>query len=122
MLIYLVAHCMKRTSETVYLQSMVQDAYEKAKNVREKVDIHKRKKLIPDHDFKHVISISILCAVGTFNRPTFLVFAVVPLFYWFQRGIAQHSFITPFQMLNFRMLAIFPGKHTVCRKPFWFIV
>ena len=46
-LTYLVAHCMKRTSETVYLQSMVQEAYEKASSVRDRVDIHKRKKLIP---------------------------------------------------------------------------
>ena len=101
-LIYLIAHCMKRTAETVYLESMADKAYEKAENVREKVDIIKRKKIIPPHDFKFVVPISIICTVGFFNRPTFAAFAVIPLFYWFQRGVATQSYITPFQMLNFR--------------------
>ena len=46
-LFYLVAHCMKRTSETVFLQSMVQDAYQKAETIKEKVTIQKKNKLIP---------------------------------------------------------------------------
>ena len=102
LLMYMSAHCMKRSAETVYLQSMVHDSYEKAETPREKVDIMKRKKLIPPHDFKFAVPISILCAFGFFNRPTFIVFATVPLFFWFQRGVATHSYITPFQMFNFR--------------------
>ena len=102
LLLYMIAHCMKRTAETVYLQSMVDEAYEKAETPREKVDIVKRRKLIPPHDFKFALPISILCAVGFFNRPTFVAFAIIPLFYWFQRGVFNHSYITPFQMFNFR--------------------
>jgi len=49
MLYYLVAHCMKRTSETVYLQSMVQDAYENAETIKEKVKIMKKNKIIPGY-------------------------------------------------------------------------
>jgi phosphatidylinositol glycan class Z len=102
----MIAHSMKRSSETIYLQSMVDEAYEKADTPREKVDIVKRKKLIPPHDFKFALPISILCAVGFFNRPTFVVFAMIPLFYWFQRGVFTHSYITPFQMFNFRYIFI----------------
>ena len=94
----------------LFAQSMVHDAYEKASSFRERVDIHKRKKLIPGHDYKHAVTISVLTAVGVFNRPTFAVYAAVPLFYWFQRGIAQHSQFTPFQTFNFRMLALLPGS------------
>ena len=36
-LIYLVAHCIKRTSETVYLQSMLKEAHDKAETMKEKV-------------------------------------------------------------------------------------
>ena len=36
-LIYLVAHCIKRTSETVYLQSMLKEAHENAETMKEKV-------------------------------------------------------------------------------------
>jgi len=61
------------------------------------------------HDYKHALSISVLTAVGVFNRPTFAIYAVVPLFYWFQRGIAQHSQFTPFQTFNFRVAALLPG-------------
>eukprot|EP00095_Tigriopus_kingsejongensis_P005195 maker-scaffold321_size207582-snap-gene-1.32 protein:Tk05195 transcript:maker-scaffold321_size207582-snap-gene-1.32-mRNA-1 annotation:"gpi mannosyltransferase 4" len=108
-LLYLVVHCMKRTSETVFLQTMVQEAYDKADSVIERVKITKKRKLIPAHDFKHVLPISVLCLVGFFNRPTFVVFALVPLFYWFQRGVTTDSYFTPFQIFNFRMLAMIPG-------------
>ena len=42
---------MKRTSETIYLQSMVQDAYHKAETIKEKVKIQKKNKLIPGTNY-----------------------------------------------------------------------
>ena len=108
-MLYFVAHCMKRTSETVYLQAMVHESYVKAETPKEKAQIMKKEKLIPPHDFKFFLPISILIAVGIFNRPTFFVFALAPLFYWFQRGVTTNSIVTPFQMFNFRMLSIAPG-------------
>jgi hypothetical protein len=80
----------------------VQAKYAKAETVRERVEIQKKRKLIPPHDFKFVLPIGVLCAVGFFNRPTFVLFAFCPLFFWFQRGIANHSMFTPFQIFNFR--------------------
>ena len=106
---YMVAHCMKRTSETVYLHAMVHESYVKAETPRERAQIKKKEKLIPPHDFKFFLPISILCAVGIFNRPTFPAFVVVPLFYWFQRGVINNSIVTPFQMFNFRMASMIPG-------------
>lgn len=90
-------------------QALVHDAYEKAESVRERVQVLKRKKLIPPHDFTYALPISVLCALGFFNRPTFAAFAFVPLFFWFQRGVGIDSHISPFQMFNFRMLALAPG-------------
>ena len=101
-LIYMVAHCLKRTSETVYLHSMVYESYVQAETPKEKAQIKKKEKLIPPHDFKFFLPISVLTIVGIFNRPTFALFAFVPLFYWFLRGVANNSIITPFQMFNFR--------------------
>ena len=132
----MVGHCLKRTSETVYLHAMVHgkywlffpicvftefffkcqnyfflpESYVKAETPREKVEIKKKEKQIPPHDFKYFLQISILCGVGFFNRPTFLAFAIVPLFYWFQRGVSIHSVVTPFQMFNCRILSM--GKDT----------
>jgi phosphatidylinositol glycan class Z len=112
-LIYFVAHCMKRTSETVYLQSMIKEAHDKAETIRERVKMNKKKKLIPDHDFKHFFPISVLVVAGFFNRPTFLAFAFAPVFFWMQRGVATTSFFTPFQTFNFRMFAVLPGEKEV---------
>ena len=102
LLLYLVAYTMKRSDETVHLQELVQAKYAKAETVRDRVEISKKRKLIPPHDFKFVLPIGMLCAVGFFNRPTFVLFAFCPLFYWFQRGIANHSMFSPFQIFNFR--------------------
>jgi len=108
MLVYLVAHCMRRSDETVYLQELVQDKYSKAENVRDRVEIQKKRKKIPAHDFKYVVPIGILVAVGIFNRPTFMFYAFAPLFFWFQRNIANHSMFTPFQTFNFRVCLLLP--------------
>ena len=102
LLIYMVAHSLKRTSETVYLHSMIYESYVQAQTPKEKVQVKKKEKLIPPHDFKFFLPISVFTAIGIFNRPTFALFAFVPLFYWFLRGVATNSIITPFQMFNFR--------------------
>merc|ERR1719400_2518305 len=39
LLLYMVAHTMKRTDETVYLQELVQESYKKAESVRERVEV-----------------------------------------------------------------------------------
>ena len=66
LLIYLVAHCLKRTSETVYLHAMVHESYVKAETPRDKAKIKKKEKLIPPHDFKFFLAISVLVAIGKF--------------------------------------------------------
>merc|ERR1712045_872596 len=87
LLLCLVAHTMKRTDETVYLQHLVQSSYKEAKTIKEKVEIQKKRKLIPPHDFKYIVPIAAICALGFFNRPTFVLFGFPPLFFWFQRGV-----------------------------------
>jgi len=108
LLLYLVAHTIKRTDETVYLQHLVQTSYKEAKTIKEKVEIQKKRKLIPPHDFKFIIPISLICAIGFFNRPTFVLFSFPPLFFWFQRGVSNKSVFTPFQMFNFRIALLIP--------------
>ena len=108
LLLYLVAHTMKRTDETVYLQHLVQSSYKEAKTIKEKVEIQKKRKLIPPHDFKFIIPIAAICALGFFNRPTFILFGFPPLFFWFQRGVSNKSVFTPFQIFNFRIGLMVP--------------
>ena len=108
LLLYLVAHTMKRTDETVYLQHLVQSSYKEAKTIKEKVEIQKKRKLIPPHDFKYIVPIAAICILGFFNRPTFVLFGFPPLFFWFQRGVSNKSVFTPFQIFNFRIGLMVP--------------
>ena len=83
-------------------------SYNQAETVREKVEIQKKRKIIPPHDFKFILPIGMLVAVGVFNRPTFLLYAFAPLFFWFQRGVSNKSMFSPFQIFNFRIAALIP--------------
>lgn len=77
---------------------------------REKVKVLKQKKNIPGYDYVHFIPISVICALGLFNSPfTFPILALAPLFFWFQRGITNQSYFTPFVTLHFRMVSLIPG-------------
>ena len=107
-LLYMVAHTIKRTDETVYLQHLVHNSYKEAKTMKEKVEIQRKRKLIPPHDFKFIIPIAAACVLGFFNRPTFVLFSFPPLFFWFQRGVSNKSLFTPFQMFNFRIALMIP--------------
>jgi len=113
-LLYLVAHTIKRTDETVYLHELVHDKYTSAETIRERVEISKKRKKIPDHDYKHIVPIGVLLAVGVFNRPTFLFYAFGPIFFWLQRGVANHSYFTPFQTFNFRFVLLTPIVAVSC--------
>jgi len=108
LLMYLVAHSMKWSDETVYLQELVQEKYSKAETIRDRVEIHKKRKKIPAHDFKYTLPIGVICGLGIFNRPTFILYAFVPVFFWFQRGVANHSMFTPFQTFNCRVVVLIP--------------
>ena len=72
--------------------------------------------LFSGHNFKYFLPISIVCAFGFFNRPTFILFAFVPLFFWFMRGVAMNSSLTPFQVFNFRCLSLVPGTTQGCHS------
>lgn len=63
-------------------------------------------KLLPKHSLKRCMPIAITTVCGIFNRPTFVLFAVAPLFYWFQRGLpTKPSFLKDFHMRIFLFIA-----------------
>ena len=43
----------------------------------------------PGVDWSNILPIGAICALGTFNRPTFIVFAGWPLLAWFLRGVSS---------------------------------
>lgn len=61
---------------------------------------------LPSHNFCHCLEIGTILAIGTFNRPTFLLFAVTPIFYWLSRGFSKNynHFV---RIFNVRFLILF---------------
>jgi len=84
-------------------------------SITDKVVMSRKLRLLPSHHFSHCLEIGTILAVGTFNRPTFLLFAVTPIFYWVSRGFSKNDdrFI---KIFNIRFIILFlctlPGIFT----------
>lgn len=72
-------------------------------------------KQLPSHHYINCLEISNILVVGIFNRPTFLMFAITPLFYWISRGFTKNfnNFVSIF---NIRFLLL-----VLCATPGVFI-
>ena len=65
-------------------------------NPRDKVLILRQLKRISHHNHSGFWQISVLTVFGMFNRPTFMAFAIGPIFFWLYRGapLRKISFYT----------------------------
>lgn len=61
---------------------------------------------LPSHHFRHCLEIGTILAIGTFNRPTFLLYAVTPIFYWISRGFSK-NYNQFLRIFNIRFLVLF---------------
>lgn len=46
---------------------------------------------MPPHSLNHCIKIATITVIGIFNRPTFIAFAFIPIFFWLQRSLGSKS-------------------------------
>lgn len=86
-LLYFVSSSMKLTDRYIRREIELENQYRKAANALERVQIVKMQKKIPLHKYNHSLWIGAIFALGVFNRPTFMLYAVVPMFFWMQRGM-----------------------------------
>lgn len=100
-LLYLVAECMIHSNTVIYKKEFLEERYEKADSIGERVKIWKLKNALPAHNYSHLILMSTLCVAGVFNRPTFLLFGAPMVFYWMLRGMGTKS--VNFKHFNLRM-------------------
>lgn len=72
----------------------------------DKVLMSRKLHKLPSHNFRHCLEIGTILAIGIFNRPTFLLFAVTPIFYWLSRGFSENynHFV---RIFNIRFLILF---------------
>lgn len=86
-LLYFVSSSMKLTDRFVRRELELEEQYRKAANALERVNIVRMQKKIPLHKYNHSCWIGAIFALGVFNRPTFMLYALVPIFFWMQRGM-----------------------------------
>lgn len=86
-LLYFVSSSMKLTDRYIRREIELEDQYKRAGNALERVQIVRMQKKIPLHKYNHSFWIGALFALGVFNRPTFMLYALVPMFFWMQRGM-----------------------------------
>ncbi|XP_023037611.1 GPI mannosyltransferase 4 [Drosophila willistoni] len=113
-LLYLVSECMLRTNTVVYKKEFLEEKYDKAESISERVKIWKLKNALPAHNFQHMMAMSSICVAGVFNRPTFLLFGSPMVFFWLLRGMGTRS--VTFRDFNLRI-----GLFCVCSVPALFL-
>lgn len=109
-LLYLVAKCMLITNTVVYKKEYLEEKYDKAASISERVKIWKLKNALPAHNLQHLFAMSSICVAGVFNRPTFLLFGAPMVFFWLLRGMGTRS-------VNFRDFNLRIGLFCLCALP-----
>ncbi|XP_011198402.1 GPI mannosyltransferase 4 [Bactrocera dorsalis] len=102
LLLALVAECMIKTNTIIYKKEMLEERYDNAKSISERVRMWRLCKSLPAHNYSHTLLVASICVAGVFNRPTFIVYGAPMVFYWMLRGMGTKT-IT-FRDFNFRML------------------
>lgn len=100
-LLYLVADSQMYSKNVISQNEYLTERYEKSQITVDRVRFYKLKMLLPAHSLRHCIAISIVTATGVFNRPTFIAFAVCPIFFWLHRGLGCKS--VRFTQFHYRM-------------------
>lgn len=91
LLLYFVADSQQFSNEVISQYEFLEGEYQRARIAIERAKLYKLKILLPSHTTRHCIAISLITVTGFFNRPTFLLFAVVPIFFWIHRGLGCKS-------------------------------
>ncbi|CAH0562545.1 unnamed protein product [Brassicogethes aeneus] len=78
--------------------------YENSQNLVERVKFHKLRLILESDNYRNGFFISTVSVLGFFNRPTFLAFAIFPIFFWLYRGIGSKCVMS--LQFHLRILAL----------------
>ncbi|CAK1602420.1 unnamed protein product [Parnassius mnemosyne] len=101
LLLLLVAECMLKSDKVIYHEEFLTEKYNQAETPVEKVKIFKLKTHLPQHSLNRVFILATLVVIGIFNRPTFVGFALAPIFFWLHRGLG--SKVVGFKDFHYRI-------------------
>ncbi|XP_066249943.1 GPI mannosyltransferase 4 [Euwallacea similis] len=85
-LLYFVCESQTFSNELVRKREYIKYRYDKSISIVEKVKFHKLKLYLVSDNYRNCIYIASLTVFGIFNRPTFIGYAVMPVFFWIYRG------------------------------------
>lgn len=114
-LLYFVSESMTFSNIVLRNKEYIHFRYEKSKTVKERAIFHKLRLFMVSDSYRNCMYISTVTVIGFFNRPTFLGFAVIPVFFWLYRGIGSKT-VTVLQF-HARMLVLI-----VCAIPSLFFI
>lgn len=77
--------------QVVFYSNYISKKHSEAKPGVERLKYYKLMALLPSHSLKHCFIVATITIIGIFNRPTFIAFALVPIFFWLQRGLGSRS-------------------------------
>lgn len=96
LLLYFVSESMIFSNVIVKHHEYFKRRYDNSETVVDKAKFHKMSLLLAPHSYRRFYIISTIVVLGFFNRPTFLCYALIPVFFWLYRSIGSKS-ITPLQ-------------------------
>ena len=105
-LLYFVSDAMNLTDQFIKREVELLDEYKKANYAVERVRIYKKQREIPLHNYNHSPWIGAVFALGVFNRPTFMLYALVPMYFWVQRGMFMKK--SRLRDFHHRLLSLIP--------------
>lgn len=77
--------------QVVLQNDYLSQKYDEATSVIERVKYYKLRAMLPSHSLNDCFVLATITVIGIFNRPTFIAFAFVPIFFWLQRGLNSRS-------------------------------
>ncbi|XP_060534871.1 GPI mannosyltransferase 4 [Cylas formicarius] len=101
-LLYFVSESLTFSNILSRKREYINYRYDKSETLQEKAKFHKLKLYLTSDSYRNCLIISTVTVIGFFNRPTFLAFAVMPVFFWIYRGFGSKS--TIFMQFHTRIL------------------
>ncbi|XP_056632341.1 GPI mannosyltransferase 4 [Diorhabda sublineata] len=102
LLLYFVGESLIFNNTLLKKKDYINYRYEQCKTTADKAKFHKLKLYLVSDSYRNCFVISTITVFGFFNRPTFLAYSVIPIFFWLYRGIGKKT-ISPLT-LNCRVL------------------
>lgn len=103
-LLYYVADSMIFSNILCRQREYLNKRYERTDNPADRAKFHKLRLFLASDSYRHCAQIATVTTLGFFNRPTFLAYAMFPVFFWLYRGIGYKSVST--LQFNTRILAL----------------